>query len=675
MEADKPRTSHQGAHGGLQQSQDSKLSASDALKQALRDAGCADQVFEDGEGEEEEEQGGDGESETESFTEVFQTATSVVASGQHVQVQAAGDVQLVSVAAGDAGVEYFHYADPGEGVGGAMQGTLQEGPQGQVQIEWTYRGVPTNVPVLVEREAGGEGNMEQAHQVLVVADGGHQGVLDEGGGAVVPADLVVSGIGDGGREGEVLHLRPDLTWPQLIAEALEGAPGRTLSTRDVFLSIESSHPFFQGLTDPHKESDKDVMKWHKLIRGTLRDNKNFDKIIQVHEGGRESISWTMDEGTKGLLFARHNNASWFLKGKGATKQRDKSKNNEKWVGYNPTAKANNSLPESTRILPDGSIVTLDSSKPVKRKGRESCGGSVKRIRPRGKDHWTKKDKSKDSIHQYWTSESGLFGENLLKCIYPTNPACTYTCKSLDNMKGHVNTVHVKKVMYCNICGRPYLSYRILKEHFKGSHKMNCYRCTFEGCKFQSVDTDLIAEHYANKHNTTDVPQEYWPIDPSLHREWKEKKEKVNTKPKAEPSIEEAFESRGKKYPPAIEQMIAAKLKTCQNPDGTLLQQRVWSCKLCDHTVSKKQNVAAHVKVKHLNQQQKCPEAGSGCPFVTGYENNMRAHLKLVHKWEEITCMIPDCTFKTVVDQKMQDHLTKVHNARYDEATHALVCFA
>ena len=61
----------------------------------------------------------------------------------------------------------------------------------------------------------------QAHQVLVVADGSHQGVLDEGGGAVVPADLVVSGIGDGGREGEVLHLRPDLTWPQLIAEALE----------------------------------------------------------------------------------------------------------------------------------------------------------------------------------------------------------------------------------------------------------------------------------------------------------------------------------------------------------------------------------------------------------------------------------------------------------------------
>ena len=90
---------------------------------------------------------------------------------------------------------------------------------------------------------------------------------------------------------------------------------------------------------------------------------------------------------------------------------------------------------------------------------------------------------------------------------------------------------------------------------------------------------------------------------SLHREWKEKKEKVNTKPKAEPSIEEAFESRGKKYPPAIEQMIAAKLKTCQNPDGTLLQQRVWSCKLCDHTVSKKQNVAG-INTEHLHKINK-----------------------------------------------------------------------
>ena len=41
------------------------------------------------------------------------------------------------------------------------------------------------------------------------------------------------------------------------------------------------------------------------------------------------FSWTMDEGTKGLLFARHNNASWFLKGKGATKQRDKEYKSKK----------------------------------------------------------------------------------------------------------------------------------------------------------------------------------------------------------------------------------------------------------------------------------------------------------------------------------------------------------
>ena len=57
--------------------------------------------------------------------------------------------------------------------------------------------------------------------LVVAAEGSHQGVLDEGGGTVVPADLVVSKIGDGSGEREVLHLRPDLTWPQLVAEALE----------------------------------------------------------------------------------------------------------------------------------------------------------------------------------------------------------------------------------------------------------------------------------------------------------------------------------------------------------------------------------------------------------------------------------------------------------------------
>ena len=57
--------------------------------------------------------------------------------------------------------------------------------------------------------------------MLVVSESSHHGVLGEGGGTVVPADLVVSRIGDESEEGEVLHLRPDLTWPQLVAEALE----------------------------------------------------------------------------------------------------------------------------------------------------------------------------------------------------------------------------------------------------------------------------------------------------------------------------------------------------------------------------------------------------------------------------------------------------------------------
>ena len=57
----------------------------------------------------------------------------------------------------------------------------------------------------------------------------------------------------------------------------------------------------------------------------VRKEINYNVLVTFPGSG---LSWTMDEGTKGLLFARHNNASWFLKGKGATKQREKSKNNE-----------------------------------------------------------------------------------------------------------------------------------------------------------------------------------------------------------------------------------------------------------------------------------------------------------------------------------------------------------
>ena len=93
-----------------------------------------------------------------------------MASGHNVQIQAASagdDAQLVSMAAGDGGIEYFHYTDPGGGVG-AMQGTLQEGPQGQVQIEWTYRGVPNNVPVLVESATVREESLEQLCHTLSI---------------------------------------------------------------------------------------------------------------------------------------------------------------------------------------------------------------------------------------------------------------------------------------------------------------------------------------------------------------------------------------------------------------------------------------------------------------------------------------------------------------------------
>ena len=47
---------------------------------------------------------------------------------------------------------------------------------------------------------------------------------------------------------------------------------------------------------------------------------------------------------------------------------------------------------------------------------------------------------------HWVVCKDMFGETVLKCTYPCQPPCRYTCKGTDNMKGHVNTVHIKKFM-------------------------------------------------------------------------------------------------------------------------------------------------------------------------------------------------------------------------------------
>merc|ERR1712029_84253 len=400
-------------------------------------------------------------------------------------------------------------------------------------------------------------------------------------------------------------------------------------------------------------------------------------------GYGEANIWTMEPGTKEKLFSRKFNKAWFTSDSPGQSSRNQTLGQIKEETPGQLVRVGQIQAQTEKLK---YATAKDRAREVAQMMEEDDGIETTVISKIGDGNdFTKTPEYNINAHRYnvdtlqvkekkdkrgrnarpdghWVVCKDMFGETVLKCTYPCQPPCRYTCKGTDNMKGHVNTVHIKKFMYCNICGRPYLSYRILKEHMVHFHKQRCYPCTIQPCNFKSVDTELIEEHYWEKHGTRDVPDEYRAIDPSKRLEWKDKRVKVNRN-YANPRKGNPIPLKA--YPPAVEKLI----EQAQTETG----EPVFICKICDHKVTKKQNLAAHIKVKHMDIQTKCPEYG--CTFTSGYWYNIQAHLKKVHNWKEIDCMIPGCKFKTVEDKKMQLHLTKIHNAKYDESTHSLICFA
>jgi len=523
--------------------------------------------------------------------------------------------------------------------------------------------------------------------VVFVAEGMDPMVEDEGE-EIVEQEVVE----ESEEEGDLV--RPELTWNQIISEAIEDSPERRVTLLELYALIERNHPYFKGLpVQGNQKNAQMIGKWQRQIKQTLRDSKIFHKLIPVSDPNNGLTSarlvglpsyWTMDKGTKEKLFSRKPKKNTFIsKEAGKTRKTVANGLDSKplqvamIVGENIMGEAGeidlkddvmHELSPLTAVMyqPDGGepaplkkVPKPKPKKPKEWKGTlESLKAESRKVlqgvpRAKGtyaaKERWqyksektfeTMQEKSKSNGYQICTD---MFGEQLYKCVH-----CDYTAKSQENVKGHINIEHIKKTFYCNICGRPYQTYKVLKEHLTKVHDQPCYPCTFPNCRFKSADSDVICEHYLQKHNSTEVPTSYRPIAEHLRLNWSEKKAgtRVGTK--------------SKQYAPSVEQLIQT-------------SESLYSCKLCKHESARKEYVAEHIKVKHMGIQRPC--LVEGCDFTTGYVHNIKTHVINVHGWKEIECMIPGCGFKTLRDRKMQCHLSQVHKATYDEDTHSLVCRA
>eukprot|EP00004_Rigifila_ramosa_P007767 TRINITY_DN18957_c0_g1_i1.p1 TRINITY_DN18957_c0_g1~~TRINITY_DN18957_c0_g1_i1.p1 ORF type:complete len:612 (-),score=144.32 TRINITY_DN18957_c0_g1_i1:20-1819(-) len=91
--------------------------------------------------------------------------------------------------------------------------------------------------------------------------------------------------------------RPALSYTALIAEAIEGSPGRRAQLQNIYLSIMSKHPYYQS-ADP---------RWRVTIRQTLSSAKMFKKDTRGDDDGTtKSAYWTIDDSydTAALLSSR-----------------------------------------------------------------------------------------------------------------------------------------------------------------------------------------------------------------------------------------------------------------------------------------------------------------------------------------------------------------------------------
>ena len=63
------------------------------------------------------------------------------------------------------------------------------------------------------------------------------------------------------------YKKPSMSYPQLIAEALNNAPEKTLVLSDIYKAINAKYPYYK----------LETQRWKESIRHNLSVNKNFIK--------------------------------------------------------------------------------------------------------------------------------------------------------------------------------------------------------------------------------------------------------------------------------------------------------------------------------------------------------------------------------------------------------------
>ena len=81
------------------------------------------------------------------------------------------------------------------------------------------------------------------------------------------------------------YKKPSMSYPQLIAEALNNAPEKTLVLSDIYKAINDKHPYYV----------LEKQRWKESVRHTLSQNKNFIKVEKIEGPEKRGCYWKLLE--------------------------------------------------------------------------------------------------------------------------------------------------------------------------------------------------------------------------------------------------------------------------------------------------------------------------------------------------------------------------------------------
>ena len=94
-------------------------------------------------------------------------------------------------------------------------------------------------------------------------------------------------------------------------------------------------------------------------------------------------------------------------------------------------------------------------------------------------------------------------------------------------------------------------------------------------------------------------------------------------------------------------------------------EQIWySCKICEgYRTDFNSTMRDHVNSKHMKVMLKCTH----CPFETLRFKTLNFHRRSKHNLSAMSCWVEKCNFKTILVERMRDHLVKKHSVDVEEA--------